>query len=384
MPATPFQIALPSARLQAIREKVSAFDWDAFPDAGGWTAGIAKSEMRRIADYWVKDYDWSAQEARLNAQPHFQAEVDGLRIHFLHMQGSAPGRRPPVLLIHGWPGSFLEFQDAALRLAHPEQFGGRAEDGLDLVIPSLPGYGFSGRPGEPMGPRAIARLFNLLMTDVLRYPRYIAQGGDWGSIVAGWLAHDHSDACVALHLNMCLLQTATAKPETEEEKAYLANVNYMRMVEGGYAHQQGTRPQTLGFALSDSPVGAAAWILEKFAAWSDIDRTDATPKLESVYSLDQLLTNVTLYVATGSIVTSTWIYKAVTDEGGQALEHRVTVPTGVAAFPDPIFPPPPRGYGEQSFAITRWTPMAKGGHFAAMEQPDAFADEVRAFVLSLG
>lgn len=383
MPATPFPIALPEQRVQAIRDRVATFDWDAFPDAGGWTAGIAKAEMRRIAAYWVDRYDWRAQEARLNTQPHFRAEVEGLSIHFLHVKGSAPGRRPPLLLIHGWPGSFLEFEDTADRLAHPERFGARAEDGFDLVIPSLPGFGFSGRPAAPLGPRKIARLFDTLMTKVLGYPRYVAQGGDWGSIVSSWLAHDHAEACVALHLNMCLLQTATAVPETEEDKAYLATVNRMRMVEGGYAHQQGTRPQTLGFALSDSPVGAAAWILEKFAAWSDLDRVGDAPALESIYTLDQLLTNVMLYVATGSIVTSTWIYKAVSDDGGQALEHRVDIPTGVAAFPDPIFPPPPRAYAEQSFAIAHWTPMARGGHFAAMEQPEAFADEVRAFVLSL-
>ncbi|MDF8334580.1 epoxide hydrolase family protein [Novosphingobium cyanobacteriorum] len=384
MPATPFAISLPEQRLQSIRDRIVGFDWDAFPDAGNWSAGIAKAEMRRIADYWVHDYDWRAAEALLNTQPHFMAVVEGIGIHFLHVKGSAPGRRPPLLLIHGWPGSFLEFERCIERLAHPERFGGNAEDGFDLVIPSLPGFGLSGRPAAPIGPRAIARLFNRLMTEVLGYSHYVSQGGDWGSVIASWIAHDQSEACVALHLNMCLLQNTKATPETEEQKAYLAHVNLMRMIEGGYAHQQGTRPQTLGFALADSPVGAAAWILEKFAAWSDLDRNGSEPRLESVYTLDQLLTNIMLYVGTGNIVTSTWIYKAVGEEGAPGLEHRVTVPTGVAAFPDPVFPPPPRSYAEQSFAVTRWTQMAKGGHFAAMEQPEAFADDLRAFVLSLG
>lgn len=380
----PFKIAIPDSRLAWIRDRVAAFDWESFPDAGGWSCGIDKAELRRITQYWIDGYDWRAQEERLNTLPHFQAEVEGIPIHFVKIEGSNPRARPPLLLTHGWPGSFIEFEAAAERLAHPERFGGREEDGLDLIIPSLPGYGFSGRPAAPIGPRTVARLFNTLMTGVLGYERYIAQGGDWGSIVSSWLAHDYADACVALHLNMALVQTAQATPRTEEDEAFLSFINLMRHVEGGYSHQQGTRPQTLGFALADSPVGAAAWILEKFAAWSDLPRRDGVPSFEGIYTLDQLLTNVMLYIATGSMVTSTWMYKVVTDEGGQALEHAIAVPTGVAAFPDPIFPPPPRGYAEQSFAITRWTPMERGGHFAAMEQPEAFADDVRAFVLSLG
>jgi len=378
----PFIISIPDSRITQIRDRVARFDWDDFPDAGGWSAGIAKAEMRRIVDYWAEGFDWRAQEARLNRVPHFRAEVEGIPIHLVHIKGSAPGKRPPLLLSHGWPGSFLEFEAAAERLANPERFGGRAQDGLDLVIPSLPGYGLSGRPAAPLGPRTIARLFDTLMTDVLGYRTYVAQGGDWGSIVSSWLAHDHADACVALHLNMCLMQTDDAKPKTPEDKAYLDNFTRMQMIEGGYAHQQGTRPQTLGYALADSPVGTAAWILEKFAAWSDLPRPHGVPQLEATYTLDQLLTNVMLYVATGNIVASTWIYWAA-GRDGQALEHRVDVPTAVAAFPDPIFPPPPRSYAEQSFAITRWTAMARGGHFAAMEQPAAFADDVRAFVLSL-
>jgi pimeloyl-ACP methyl ester carboxylesterase len=382
MSPAPLTLSLPQERIDQIRERVAGFDWDDFPDAGGWSSGISKSEMKRISAYWLDGFDWKAQESRLNRQDHFRVEIDGIAIHFVRVQGSSPGRRPPLLLIHGWPGSFIEFEAAAERLAHPERFGGRAQDGLDLVIPSLPGYGLSGRPAVPIGPRAASRLLHTLMTKHLGYSRYIAQGGDWGSVLSAWLAHDHPEACIALHLNMCLLQASTTRPATPEDEAYLAAKARTQAVEAGYSHQQATRPQTLGFGLADSPVGAAAWILEKFAVWSDLPRRDGTPDLEAVYSLDQLLTNVMLYVGTGTMVTSTWLYRGSALEGIMGLEHRVEVPTAVAAFPDPIFPPPPRSYAEQSYAIYRWTPMEKGGHFAAMEQPEAFADDVRAFVLS--
>lgn len=378
-----YSLSLPDHRLRRIRDRIAAFDWEDFPDAGGWSSGISKNGMKRIAAYWLEGFDWRAQEERLNRQAHFRAEIDGIAIHFMSVQGSGSGRHPPVLLIHGWPGSFIEFEAAAERLAHPERFGGRAEDGLDLIIPSLPGYGLSGRPASPIGPRAVARLFHSLMTDHLGHDRYIAQGGDWGSVISAWLAHDYPAHCVALHLNMCLLQMRAARPVTPDDEAYIALKARNQAAESGYSHQQYTRPQTLGFGLADSPVGAAAWILEKFAVWSDLPSPGDDPDLEAVYTLDQLLTNVMLYVGTGTMVTSTWLYKGSTLEGGRGLEHRVEVPTAVAAFPDPVFPPPPRSYAEQSYAICRWTPMARGGHFAAMEQPEAFAEDVRAFVLSL-
>ncbi len=383
MAPTPFTLSLPPARLNRIQERVAAFDWDDFPDAGQWSAGMDKAEMRRIAAYWLDGFDWAAQEERINRQSHFRVEIEGIAIHFRTVQGSGGGRRPPLLLIHGWPGSFIEFDAAAERLAHPERFGGRAEDGLDLVIPSLPGFGLSGRPAAPIGPRMVARLFNTLMTEHLGHARYIPQGGDWGSVIASWMAHDFPERCKALHLNMCLLQSAQAKPSTPEELAHFAWMDKSRLMESGYSHQQATRPQTLGFGLADSPIGAAAWILEKFAVWSDLPRPDGKPQLEAVYTLDQLLTNVMLYVGTGSMVTSTWLYKGRANQSAQAMERRVEVPTGVAAFPDPVFPPPPRSYAEKSLAICRWTNMDKGGHFAAMEQPEAFANDVRAFVLSL-
>jgi pimeloyl-ACP methyl ester carboxylesterase len=214
---------------------------------------------------------------------------------------------------------------------------------------------------------------------VLGHDRYIAQGGDWGSSVAAWMAHDYPEACAGLHLNMAIMGHAGAKFETDEERAYRnAQIQY-REFDGGYAHIQRTRPQSLGFALQDSPVGTAAWILEKFAAWSDVPRPDGQPQLEAAYSIDHLLTNVMLYVATGAITTSTWIYLGNTLDKAFPLEHPVTVPTAVAAFPDPIFSPPPRSLAEKSYRIVRWTDMPRGGHFAAMEQPELFSEDLRAF-----
>lgn len=378
-----FTINISDARLAWIQDRVKAFSWDDFPDAGGWSAGMAKPVLRAFADRWTGGYDWRAEEQKLNAWPHFMAEIEGVPIHFIHVRSASASGRPPLLLLHGWPGSFAEFLDAAARLASPELFGGSAADGFDLVIPSLPGYGFSGLPAAPIGTRDVARMMHQLMTGVLKYDRYIAQGGDWGSTIAGWIAHDHGDACVGLHLNMVVMGHAGLTWDSDQERAHRKAQAVYREVDGGYAHIQRTRPQTLGFALHDSPLGTAAWILEKFAAWSDIPRPDGKPDLQAVYSTDHLLTNVMLYVATGAITGSTWLYLGNTYGGSFPLERPVSVPTAVAAFPDPVFAPPPRSLAEKSYRVVRWTDMPRGGHFAAMEQPELFADDVRAFALEI-
>lgn len=379
----PFKIDIPQQRLDRILGRVADFDWEGFPDAGGWSAGIGKDDLRRIMDHWTGAYDWRAQERALNAFPHFTAPVDGCDLHFIHLRSGAPTGRPPILLMHGWPGSFAEFIEVAPRLASPERFGGASGEGFDLVIPSLPGYGLSGRPPRPIGARTVAAMMHRLMTGVLGYDRYIAQGGDWGSTIAGWMAHDFPDSCAGLHLNMAILERAGVPVETDEEREFRKAQLAYREQDGGYAHIQRTRPQTLGFALQDSPVGTAAWILDKFAAWSDIPRPDGRPQLEAVYALDHLLTNIMLYVATGTITTSAWFYLGHALEKGFPLERAVTVPTGMAVFPDPVFRPPPRSLAEKTYNIVRWTPMARGGHFAAMEQPELFADDLRAFALSI-
>ena len=371
MTPAPFRIAIPQARLDSIRDRVERFGWDDLPDAGAWSAGAGGADLRRLVDHWLHRFDWRAQEAALNELPQFTVDLDGQLLHFVHARGG--GARGAILLLHGWPGSFVEFA----RLVGP-----LAIAGFDVVVPSLPGYAFSGRPAKPIGPRATAGLMHQLMTDVLGYHRYLVQGGDWGAAIGAWIAHDHPDSVTGLHLNMVLVQAEDAIPKTKDELAWAARRAALYKREGGYAHEQETRPQTLGYAMSDSPVGIAAWILEKFGRWSDlVHHADGAPHLWAVYDEDLLLTNIMLYAATRSFTTSTWMYLGRVLEGSGTFPAgtRVRVPTAVAAFPDPCFPPPPRSQAEKTYDVVRWIDMPSGGHFAALEQPDRWLTDVLAF-----
>jgi pimeloyl-ACP methyl ester carboxylesterase len=249
----PFVIAIPDERLAAIRSKVAAFDWESMPDAGGWSSGVGLADLRRLTGYWLHEFDWRAQEERLNRLPHFMADVLGEQLHFVHARGD--GSRPPLLLLHGWPGSFLEFDALLAPLT---------ADGHDVVVPSLPGFAFSGRPLSPIGPRRVAELFHQLMSDLFGRARYLVQGGDWGAGIGAWLAHDHPEACLGLHLNMVEMAAADAAPTTDAELAWARRRAVLADEETGYSHEQRTRPQTLGVGMSDSPVGIAAWILESW------------------------------------------------------------------------------------------------------------------------
>ena len=367
----PFRIDVPLARLDKIREQVAGFDWDGVPDAGGWSAGVGLADLRRLVDHWLSRFDWRTQEAALNRLPQFTADIDGLPLHFVHARGN--GAKGAILLLHGWPGSFVEFA----RLVEP-----LAANGFDVVVPSLPGYAFSGRSKEPIGPRATAELMHRLMSDTLGYDHYLVQGGDWGAGIGAWMAHIHPQAVVGLHLNMVLVQAKDALPKTKDELAWAETRAKLYKQEGGYSHEQETRPQTLGVALSDSPVGVAAWILEKFGRWSDLPkRPEGSPDLWARYDEDLLLTNIMLYLVTRAFPTSTWMYKGrvAEDSGSFPIGARVEVPTGVAAFPDPAFPPPPRSLAEKTYNVTRWTDMPEGGHFAALEQPELWLADVRDF-----
>jgi pimeloyl-ACP methyl ester carboxylesterase len=369
----PYRIAVPEARLADIRARVAAFDWDAMPDAGGWRSGVGLADLRRLVARWQDGYDWRATEARLNALPHFLADVEGQAIHFIHARGD--GSRPPLLLVHGWPGSFLEFEPLIAPLVAA---------GHDVVVPSLPGYAFSGRPAAPIGPRRTAELFHALMAELFGERRFVVQGGDWGGAVTAWMAHLKPAAIMGLHLNMLIL-AAGVKPETAEETEWATRRAALARDETGYFMEQATRPQTLGVAMTDSPVGVAAWILEKFGAWADVPRDgEGRPDLWAAFDVDTLLDNIMLYVAPQAFVTSTWMYRGCWLEGSMVLPAPVTVPTAVAAFRDPVFPPPPRSLAERSYAIARWSDMPRGGHFAALEQPDAFRADLTAFVDSLG
>jgi pimeloyl-ACP methyl ester carboxylesterase len=381
MPVTPFEIAIDDAVLADIVERVRRYPWDTLPDAGAWSAGTDIGFLRHLTQYWLEQYDWRAQEVRLNRFPQFHAVVEGLPIHFIHVKGS--GSRPlPLLISHGWPGSVFEFDEVIEPLAHPERFGGKAEDGFDVIVPSLPGYGFSARPPYPIGPRTTARLFNTLMTEALGYESYVAQGGDWGSIVTGWLGYRHAPACKAIHLNMIGLRSPEMAPQTEAEKDWDAKYQAVFRAEGAYLQLQATKPQSLAFAMMDSPVGVAAWIVEKFAAWSHLPHgPDGSPALGVRYSEDQLLTNIMLYLVTRSFATSTWMYRGFFAEQPFQMTAgtRVSVPTGVAAFQDPVYGPPPRSLVERGYDVVHWTDMPRGGHFAAMEEPDLFVEDLRKF-----
>ncbi len=376
----PFKIHVPDETLADIRARVSAFPWHEMPDDGGWDYGANLDYMKELCAYWLNDYDWRKHEAALHEFNHCKADVDGIDLHFIHEKGSGPNPTP-LLISHGWPGSVHEFMDVIEPLAHPERFGGSEEDAFDVIAPSLPGFAWSGRPPRPWGPRRMAQAFNALMTDTLGYDRYLAQGGDWGGAVCSWLGFDHAPACAAIHINI-LTMRAPDGPQTNEEKAWADQFRRDQIMQDGYRTQQATKPQTLSYAMMDSPVGVAAWLVEKFHGWSDIDGDN----VESIYTKDDLLTAVMIYVTTRCFNTASWIYYGRREEGGRVLSpegKRVEVPTACALFPAEMLAWPPRSYVDRIYNVTQWSEMPKGGHFAAMEQPDLLVEDVRKFAQTL-
>lgn len=376
----PFSVNVSDETIESIRARVAAYPWHEMPDDGGWEYGTNLDYMKEFCDYWVKEFDWNKQEAEINRFSHFKAPVDGIDLHFIREKGS--GENPqPLIISHGWPGTIVEFLDFIDLLAHPENHGGSADDAFDVVAPSLPGFGFSGRPPRPYGPRKMAAVFNTLMTETLGYENYIAQGGDWGGAISSWLGYDHAPACSAIHINVLTMRHKDG-PQGPEEEAWAANFERDQVMQNGYRTQQATKPQTLSYAMMDSPVGVAAWILEKMNGWSDTDGDD----VESVYSKDQLLTNIMVYIVTRTFNTASWIYYGRREEGGRLLSQegrRVEVPTGCAVFPKEMLNWPPRSYAERIYNITQWTEMPRGGHFAAMEQPDLLIEDIRKFARTL-
>jgi pimeloyl-ACP methyl ester carboxylesterase len=368
----PFTISVPEARLTEIAQKVARFDWNGLPDAGGWRSGVGKADLRRLTDYWLERFDWRAVERRLNDLPQFVTDIASETLHFIHVRGD--GSKPPLLLLHGWPGSFIEFEALIRPLA---------ADGHDVVVPSLPGFAFSNPITDLIGPRRAGELMHGLMTQLFGDTRYLVQGGDWGAHIASWMAHDRPDALVGFHINMVDIHAADAEPDSAEDKALIDRRDAILELETGYSHEQRTRPQTLGFAMSDSPVGAAAWILEKFGKWADLPtRDDGSPDLWERFGEETLLTNIMLYLAPSAFVTATWIYQGQQEEQSTCFPAgtRVSPPPGIAAFPDPVFLPTPRSLAEKTYNVVRYSQMPAGGHFAAMEQPDLMLADLRAFV----
>lgn len=376
----PFRIDVPDTTLEQIRTQVANYPWHEMPDDGGWAYGTPLGYMKELCAYWLNEFDWRKQEAAINRFSHFIAPVQGIDLHFIQEKGDGPSPLP-LIISHGWPGSIVEFLDIIQPLAHPQRFGGSADDAFDVIVPSLPGFGFSGRSARPIGPRKMAELFNKLMIDVLGYSNYLAQGGDWGGAISSWLGFEHAPACQAIHINILTMRHPDG-PHGPEEEAWAVQFERDQLLENGYRTQQATKPQTLSYAMMDSPVGVAAWIIEKFNSWSDTDGDN----IESAHTKDSLLTNIMVYLVTKTFNTASWIYYGRREEGGRLLStdnRRVEVPTAAALFPAELLAWPPRSYVERLYNITHWSEMPRGGHFAALEEPELLIDDIRAFARTL-
>jgi microsomal epoxide hydrolase len=373
----PFRVAVSEEVIADLRVRLERTRFpDEVPDTG-WEYGSNLAYMREVVDYWRTRYDWRAQEARINRFAQYHADIDGLKIHFIHEPGRGPNPKP-VLLIHGWPGSIVEFMDIIPMLTDPGAHGGDPRDSFTVIAPSLPGYGFSDHPrARAMNIQAIAEIFFKLMTDVLGFKRFAVQGGDWGAAVTSRIGEIHAPSVYGIHINMIAIGPAEGRSAAEltpEEKVFLGNMEKFRTGETGYQWIQGTKPQTLAYGLNDSPAGLAAWIIEKFRTWSD-----CKGDVESRFSKDQMLTNVMVYWVTQTINSSTRLYYEARHHPWRLKPGtRIEAPTAVAVFPGELVLPP-RHWAERVYNVRRWTVMPRGGHFAAMEEPKLLADDIRAY-----
>ena len=372
MPTVPFafRLSIPDTDLIELRQRLARTRWPDEPPLEPWSTGTSLAYLKGLLRYWQDGFDWRAAEAKLNAFPQFSVPVRGIDLHFIH----APGKRPdamPLLLSHGWPGSVFEFLDLIPLL----------QEDFTIVAPSLPGYGLSFSPGQPrFGTEEMAEAFAELMTGVLGYRRYGCQGGDWGASISSVLGHRYPDRVIGIHLNLLVVRRdLNFSLEDEERKKYKLQLSRFLKEETGYQAIQGTKPQTLAYGLSDSPAGLAAWIVEKFRTWSDCDGNP-----ENAISRDGMLANISLYWFTGAIGSSFWPYYTRLHAGWPIPQGgTIGVPMGYAEFPKEILTPP-RSLAEKTYTdIRRWSVMEKGGHFAALEQPEALAREVRAFFAAL-
>lgn len=374
MPLRPYEIAVPDEVLDDLRDRLRRTRWPEPIPGTGWELGADVAYVRELCAHWADGYDWRAQEAWLNELPGFRCEVDGVDLHLWHVRGKGPDP-VPLLLIHGWPGSIMEFRELVGPLTDPAAYGGDPADSFDVVVPALPGFGFSGQPRERgWGISRIARAFDHLMAEELGYDRYVVQGGDWGGVIAAKLGASHADRCAAIHVNM-LVAPPPREPLDDEDRAAIARDARFRERGTSYSRQQRYAPDTLTVAQSDSPAGLAAWVVEKLRAWSDCDGD-----LERAFTKDQVLTNLMFYWGPNSTASAARIYlEAFEDPDGIARRPRVEVPVGYAAFPHEIYRPR-RHWAEPHYAIARWTEMPRGGHFAALEAPGLLVEDLRAFV----
>jgi microsomal epoxide hydrolase len=372
---TPFRIDVPRARIERLMAQLRDVEWpDAPDDPDPWAYGTSLAAMKDLVQHWRTQYDWNARQARMNRLPQFRARVDGYDIHFVHLRGSGPNPRP-IIFSHGWPNTFLEFAKVIEPLAHPE----RGDDAFSVVVPSLPGYAFSSKPRRPVGAATTARLWDRLMTDVLGYRDYIAQGGDLGFTISREIGYQSAN-CRAVHLNHLLGMGAPSV--TAEEKEAEAKRASWTQVEGAYMAIQRTKPLTLAYAMSNSPVGVAAWILEKVRAWSGLVGGDPW----SVYTRDEVLDNIMLFIVTNTFGTASWYYAASRTEGAAQGRGKLEKPTGFAEYPAHVSSVGmwPRSYAERHYNVVWWSKPPAGGHFPADEVPALFVDDLRGFNRHLG
>ena len=372
----PFTPSTPPAALEDLRARLRGTRWPDAPDDADWTLGTDLGYLRELVAYWADGFDWPAQEAALAALPQIRVELGGLAIHAVHARAVAPaGPALPLVLTHGWPDSFWRYLKVIPLLTDPGAHGGDPADAFDVVVPCLPGYGYSDRPpGPALDSRQVAGLWPDLMT-ALGYDRFGAAGGDLGSHVSRYLGLDHPDRVVAVHRTDAGVPVYTGDPAdlTPEERAWLAEAAAWGATEGAYAAVHRTKPQTAAVGLNDSPAGLAAWIVEKLRAWSDCGGD-----VEARFTKDEILTNVTIYWLTGTIGSSMRMYRANAAIPPEQHARRVEVPSGFALFPGDIVLPP-RAWLERTANVVRITEPARGGHFAPFEEPELYAEELRAF-----
>lgn len=372
-----FEIHVPDDVLDDLRSRLDRIRFPDQLDETGWDYGTERSYLEELCAYWRDGFDWRKQEALLNSFDHFKTDVDGLGVHFVH-QRSRVESALPLVITHGWPGSIFEFYKIIGPLTDPEAHGGSAEDAFHVVCPSIPGYGFSDKPSKPgFHPKAAAEVNAKLMSK-LGYALYGVQGGDWGSVISSWNAVVDRNHVCGVHLNMPLAQ----RPDGSDPKAELDPESLRRLLEGrayrqtetGYFAIQSTKPQTLGYGLNDSPAGLAAWIVEKFRRWSDCNGA-----VEERFTKDELLTNITIYWATETITSSSRLYFEARAAGHNGPpDEFVSAPTACAVFPKEIGHAP-RPWVEKHFNVTRWTEFPRGGHFAALEEPELLVGDIREF-----
>jgi pimeloyl-ACP methyl ester carboxylesterase len=369
-----FRVDWSARDLNMLRNRIR--DWQVPPNFGGsgWRFGCDREYLISLRDYWADRYDFQAAQTDLNLYPQFVAEVEpGIRIHFVHIRGESEGRRP-LLMIHGWPSSHYGFWRLIPQLAFPSRHGGAAHEAFDLIIPSLPGYAFSSKPTPPVGARTTAVWLDRLMRGVLGYDRYFAYGTDWGAAIAPWLALTHREVMLGIYLDHFAVDPAV-EPETEAEQTWARNMQAHQGKLGAYYQLHTTKPQSLAYAAANNPVGQAAWIIERYHDWADLREGS----LDEVFGRDFLLTNIMLYVMTGSFESSVWFYAASELENAKRIPpgRRIEVPTGFATYPDPRQPIPPRSLVQKGYELAYWVDQDRGGHFAATEVPGLVAASLR-------